>query len=142
MSMKMRMYRGMRGITLLELMVVVVILGILLSIAYPNYRQFAARAKRTEAKALLLEIAAVQERFYLNNNRYASMGELGFDDPQVTDSGSYSVTIIGNDANNYTATATYALSDDEGSKCTSFTIDGRGSKSSTGSIANCWTQQR
>ena len=68
------MYRRMRGITLLELMIVVVIVGILTAIAYPNYREFAARAKRTEAMALLLEIATNQERFYLQYNRYGTMG--------------------------------------------------------------------
>ncbi len=50
-------YRKMRGVTLLELMIVVVIIGILAAIAYPSYRQFVERAKRTEARALLLRIA-------------------------------------------------------------------------------------
>ena len=141
-KMTLDMYRRMRGVTMLELMIVVVIVGILTAIAYPNYREFAARAKRVEAKSILLEIATSQERFYLNNNRYGSMTELGYDDPQLTDSGSYSVTINGNDANNYTALATYQFGGAEGDKCGSFTIDGRGDKISSGSIGNCWTQDR
>ena len=64
----MQIRKTMRGVTLLELMIVVVIVGILASIAYPSYRQFMERAKRTEAKALLLEIATNQERCYLQNN--------------------------------------------------------------------------
>lgn len=138
----MPMIRRMRGITLLELMVVVVIIGILTAIAYPNYREFAARAKRTEAKSLLLQIAATQERFYLNNNRYGDMTELGFDDPQITDSGSYSVTVTGNDASNFTATASYLHGGKEFDRCSEFEIDGRGNKTSDGSIGNCWTDQR
>ena len=39
-------YRHMRGITLMELMIVVVIVGIMAAIAYTNYRDFAARAQR------------------------------------------------------------------------------------------------
>jgi len=62
------MRKYMRGVTLAELMIVVVVVGILASVAYPSYRQYAARAKRTEAKAALLQIATMQERFYLQNN--------------------------------------------------------------------------
>ena len=39
------MYRKMRGITLLELMIVVLIIGLMAVVAYPNYREFAARAR-------------------------------------------------------------------------------------------------
>ncbi len=134
--------KKMRGITLMELMIVVVVIGILTSIAYPNYREFAARAKRTEAKALLLEIAANQERFYLNANRYGTVVELGYTSPLITASGSYTVTIPSNDASDYTATAAYNFSGSEYDRCTSFTIDGRGNKTSVGSIGNCWTDQR
>ena len=74
------MLKKMRGITLLELMIVVMIVGVLAAIAYPNYRDAAARAKRNEAKAALLQIATNQERFYLNNNTYTNdMTQLGFD---------------------------------------------------------------
>ena len=34
------MYRKMRGITLLELMIVIVIVGFLAAVAYPSYRSF------------------------------------------------------------------------------------------------------
>jgi type IV pilus assembly protein PilE len=138
----MNLVRKMRGITLLELMVVVVIIGILTAIAFPNYREFVARAKRTEAKALLLEIATNQERFYLNANRYGTLLELGYADPLVTDTGSYTVTIPVNDAGNFTVSAAYNHTDSEQARCTTFTLDGRGNKTSTGSIGNCWTDQR
>jgi type IV pilus assembly protein PilE len=137
----MRMRKYMGGVTLLELMIVVVIIGILVAIAYPNYREFAARAKRNEARALLLEIATNQERFYLQNNRYGDMGDLGYDDPTITDTESYSVTIAGNDASNYTATATYRLGGAEALKCNEFSIDGRGVKDSDPD-GNCWTRTR
>lgn len=133
--------RRMRGVTLLELMIVVVIIGIMAAIAYPNYRDFTDRAKRNEAKALLLEIAQNQERFYLQNNTYGTMGALGYGDPQVTDSGAYSVTVTAADANNFAATATYQLGGNEASKCLTFSIDGRGTQTS-GPLADCWTRTR
>ena len=102
----MRTMKYMRGVTLLELMIVVVILGILTAIAYPSYRQFIERAKRTEARALLLRIAVDQERFYLQNNTFGTMAQLQYDEPQITDSEAYSVTITANTASNFSATAT------------------------------------
>ncbi|NIV18340.1 MAG: prepilin-type N-terminal cleavage/methylation domain-containing protein [Woeseiaceae bacterium] len=129
------------GITLLELMIVVVIISLMAVIAYPNYREFVARAKRNEARALLLEIAQNQERFYLQNNRYGNMGELGYADPQITDTQSYSVTIGAADANNFNATATFLLGGAEAAKCLTFGIDGRGTQTSAPD-ADCWTKTR
>jgi len=138
-----KMYRHMRGVTLLELMVVVVIVGILASIAYPNYREFVSRAKRNEAKAALLQIAQNQERFYLQNNTYTTdMTQLGFPvDPFITDTESYSVRVTAADANDFTAVATYQKPDAEAGKCQTFNIDGRGGKTSLPD-ANCWTRTR
>lgn len=131
----------MRGVTLLELMVVVVIVGILAAVAYPSYRDSVDRAKRNEAKALLLEIAQNQERYYLQNNSYGTLAQLGYDNPQLTDSGAYAVTIGGADANNFAATATWQLGGRESDRCNTFTLDGRGSKSSA-PYTDCWTRTR
>lgn len=137
-----QMHRKMRGVTLMELMIVVVIVGILAAIAYPNYRDFTDRAKRTEAKAILLEIAQNEERFYLQNSRYGTMAELGYDDPLITDSDAYSVTINPPpDASNFNALASYQLGGNEAGKCLTFGIDGRGSKTS-GPLTDCWTRRR
>ncbi len=139
--MQMRKYMG--GVTLLELMIVVVIMGLLASIAYPNYREFVARAKRNEAKAALLQIAQNQERFYLQNNTYTlDMTELGFPmDPFITDTESYSVRVTAADANDFTAVATYQRADAELAKCATFNIDGRGGKTSLPDD-NCWIRTR
>ena len=137
----MRTMKYMRGVTLLELMIVVVILGILTAIAYPSYRQFIERAKRTEARALLLRIAVDQERFYLQNNTFGTMAQLQYDEPQITDSDAYSVTITTNNASNFSVTATYQLGGEEADKCLTFTIDGRGTKTSLPDT-DCWTRRR
>ena len=137
----MRMRKHMVGITLIELMIVIVILGTLVAIGYPNYREFAARAKRTEARAALLELAAAQERFYLQNQAFGDMGDLGYDDPWITDSDSYSVTITANNAADFTARATYRLGGDEALKCNWFEINGAGTKNSDPD-GDCWTRTR
>ena len=136
--------RSVRGLTLVELMIVVVVVGILAAIAYPSYREFSARATRNEAKAALLKAATNQERYYLQNNKFSTdLNELGFSgNPYTTDTGSYEITVVApNPASNFTVTATYLLGGVESGKCGAFTIDGRGVKTSSPS-EDCWTRTR
>lgn len=136
--------RYIRGVSLMELLIVVVIVGILSVIAYPNYVQYSARAKRTEAKAALLQIATNQERHYLQNNTYTTdMTELGFSaaSDYETDSGAFIVNVTAADANDFTAVATYQLGGEEANKCLTFEIDGAGNKESA-PYDDCWTRSR
>jgi type IV pilus assembly protein PilE len=139
------MRKHMRGITLMELMIVVVIIGILAAIAYPSYRQYVAKAKRNEAKAALLQIATLQERFYLQNNTYTTdMTNVGFAAAgcNMSDTGTYQICVPNADANTFDATATYQIPGDiEDGKCGLFTIDGRGAKGSLPET-DCWTNTR
>ena len=139
----MQIRRNMRGITLIELMIVVVIVGILAAIAYPNYQEFTARAKRNEARAALLRLATNQERFYLNNNTFTTdMTQIGFSSsPFTTETGYYVVSVTSATPSNFSATATYQHGGSEAGKCLTFTIDGRGQKTS-GPDTDCWTRTR
>ncbi len=137
-----RKYMG--GVTLIELMIVIVVVAILATVSYPSYREFAAKAKRNEAKAALLQIATNQERAYLQNNTFTqNLQTLGFATTPVftTASGSYDIRITAADAANYTATATYRLGGTESTKCNSFTIDGAGVKTSLPDL-DCWSRTR
>ena len=60
-----------RGITLMELMVVMTIVGILAAIAIPSYRMYVVRANRSDAKTALLGAAQSLERCYTNSTPYA-----------------------------------------------------------------------
>jgi type IV pilus assembly protein PilE len=59
------------GFSLLELLVVLVIVGILASVAYPSYVDSVRKANRSEAIAELQNILAAQERYFLANRTYA-----------------------------------------------------------------------
>ena len=140
----MQLRRRMQGITLIELMIVVVIVSILAAVAYPNYQEFTARAKRNEARAALLRLATNQERFYLNNNTFTQdLTALGFSTTPTwtTETGYYTVQVTQADATNFSATATYLQGGSEAGKCLTFTIDGRGAKTS-GPDGDCWTRTR
>ena len=70
-----------RGFTLIELMIVMVIMAILASASVAGYRQYLRRANRADATAALLRLSAAEERFYLQNNRYATTADELADPP-------------------------------------------------------------
>jgi type IV pilus assembly protein PilE len=108
------MRRTMRGVTLLELIVIVAVVAILGSIAVSSYRSYLLRAQRTEARMALLRIQAAQEKFFLQNNRYANNSELTLSPPAglglsaTTEGGNYTLSIpdADYDGNRYRAVAT------------------------------------
>ncbi len=66
-----------KGITLIELMVVIVIVGILAAIAVPVYTNYMQRARRADAKTALEQVRAAQEMFRAERGRYANNGDDG-----------------------------------------------------------------
>lgn len=130
--------RSSSGVTLLELLVALAVIGILLAVALPSYRHFIDRAGRNEAKALLLEIATNQERYFLTARRFGSLTELGYADPLVSESGAYTISIPNNTSVSFVATATYNRAGNEQARCGSFSINQLGEKTSRGSATNCW----
>lgn len=66
------------GFTLIELMIVVVLVGLLATVALPSYRQHVLRTQRTLAQGTLAELALRQEGFLADRKRYATtLTELG-----------------------------------------------------------------
>lgn len=64
--------RLQRGFTLVEVMIVVAIVGILASIAVPNFQRFQSRTKQAEAKTNLRAIYSGERSAYAERNRYSS----------------------------------------------------------------------
>jgi prepilin-type N-terminal cleavage/methylation domain-containing protein len=58
------------GMTIVELMIVVVIIGILAAISAVGYRKYIGRARLSEANAMLAEFAAKEQLYFLDNGQY------------------------------------------------------------------------
>ncbi|HEX16521.1 MAG TPA: prepilin-type N-terminal cleavage/methylation domain-containing protein [Deltaproteobacteria bacterium] len=63
--------RGKKGVTLLEVMIVVAIVGILAAVAIPAYNSYVTRARRTDAFDALLTVHAAQEMYKAERGFYA-----------------------------------------------------------------------
>lgn len=66
------------GFTLIELMITVAIIGVLSAIAIPNFLSYQARARQSEARAVLSGIYVTEQSYFINFNRFGSMLEIQF----------------------------------------------------------------
>ena len=61
-----------RGVTLMELMIVVAIVAMISAFAYPSYTEYVVNTKRTAATTTLLQISDRQQQFFMDNKSYAN----------------------------------------------------------------------
>lgn len=75
----MKTVRNTKGFSLIELMIVVAIIGILATIAVPNFTKFQNRAKQAEARANLSAIYSAHKAFFAEWNQYHGvMADIGY----------------------------------------------------------------
>jgi type IV pilus assembly protein PilE len=138
--------RKYAGVTLFELVVVILIIGILAGIGIPTYRQYMIRTHRTEAKSALLRLAAEQERFYLQNNTYSN-NFVALNMPTgLSEYGVYTLAIPVANITNFTLTATptvgggtNGVDQTPDGECASFTITDAGIRTAAPDPnGRCW----
>lgn len=130
-------YTHSRGFTLVEMLVVVVIAGILASIAYPTYREHVMSTRRAAAQTTLADAATRQEQFYLDNRSYAGAITTQLNMSTLSDGGFYSLAVF--NATDCPIATCYEMraipqGTQSSDKCSTLAIDSEGTRTPSG----CW----
>ncbi|KRD30402.1 hypothetical protein ASE35_16850 [Lysobacter sp. Root916] len=136
----MNRHNAIRGFTLIELMIAIAIVGILVGIAVPAYQDSVRKARRGQAKADLVEIAQLAERFRSVNNTYAGFAlPAGMDVSPRQGTTYYNIAIANQTANAYTLTATPQGPQTQDTLCGTLGLNAAGVKTAaTSDISRCW----
>ncbi|WP_426194130.1 type IV pilin protein [Massilia sp. DWR3-1-1] len=135
------MQRQQTGLTLIEVLVTLAIVGILSAIALPNYRDYVTRGRLAEAFSGLATVQPNAEQFWANTRSFAA-----FDGATVfpADTPNFTYALSGATAAAYVVTATGRGPVDG----FAFTIDQQGNRVTTAAPdgwtanATCWTDRR
>jgi len=140
------------GVSLLELLIVVTIIGIIAAVAYPSYQESVRKSRRAECAGALAGLGNAMERFFTVNSTYlgAAAGGANTGAPAIfaaacpTDGGAatYNITISAATGSTYALQAA-PIGPQAGDKCGSLTLSNTGLKGVTGQSAgvtwdDCW----
>ncbi|KJG11881.1 type IV pilin protein [Photobacterium iliopiscarium] len=126
-----------KGVTLIEMLIVVAVIGVLTAIAYPSYQSHVLKGHRTQAMGDLIKIQLALEESYTQDSAYdftiVSGGSCSFCD---TDKDRYVFTITPQTAD-YIITATAQTKQENDTDCLDkkrLTLN----SNSKGSPERCW----
>ncbi|MGD9264859.1 MAG: type IV pilin protein [Lysobacterales bacterium] len=121
------------GFSLIELMIVITVVALLATLAYPSYVNIIRKAERAQAQATMMDWANRLEVWRADNPTYSTAIN-----PTNTDRYVYTITAT---ATTYTLTATaigqQAADTEDGVSCVSMTLQQDGSQGPSG-YQRCW----
>ncbi|MEO6426613.1 MAG: prepilin-type N-terminal cleavage/methylation domain-containing protein [Bacteroidia bacterium] len=98
------------GMTLIELLLVLALIGILLSMAVPKLMPLIGRTKSLEAQMQLKHVLNLEKNYFYINSKYSnSLDDIGFEQSKlVTEEGkaNYKIEVVESSNKSFTAKAT------------------------------------
>lgn len=144
--------RKQAGFSLLEVLVVVAIIGVLASLALTSYQNSVRKARRADAKTVLMETAMFLERNYTEANRYDqdaagnTIDNNALPNREAPIDGNtkfYDIQFLGTPGTHtFTIQAVPKNTQVKDTLCATLGIDETGAKSVTGSgtVNECWAR--
>lgn len=125
-----------QGFTLMELLIAVAIVGILATIAYPNYLDHIYKTRRSDGQTALMNVASYLEAYYTQNNSYTDATLTGMGLTANSPQNYYTISISSLTTMSYTITAApVAGSQQAGDSCGTLTLTNTNVK---GPSISCW----
>jgi type IV pilus assembly protein PilE len=130
---------NVRGMTLIELLILIAIVGILAAIAGPAWNDQVIKSRRADARNTLLAAQIEQEQYRANNLTYAtSMSAMGMGSFDSTTRDYYRVEVVSADATGFLITATPNGNQANDSTCNVFAVRQTGPEHSGYAALSCW----
>lgn len=135
--------RRARGMTLVELMIAGVVIGMLVAVAYPSYQSQIEQSRRTDGKTMLLTAAQHLERCFAQFHSYvagscAVAADIA-DGGMPSADGWYLITNDNVSATKYRLVATPQNAQASDTQCGALRLTHTGVRDATGSVPDrCW----
>lgn len=127
-----------QGFTLIELLIVVAIISILSTIAYPSYQNYGLESRRTDAHVAILRIQLAQENWRVSHSSYTNdMTNAGLNVNTTSDESFYDLSISDSGQTGFKVTAKAKGVQANDTDCTSIVL----TKSTSGELKSptaCW----